>query len=106
MARALRLHLGERTGGYLFESARLDRYSARRVQQVVRAVADEAGIEKRVHPHKLRHTMAKRLRDGGMPVDLLKEMLGHNSVKTTEHYYGTSTARVRDAFDEATDSGG
>ena len=44
---------GKRTVGYLFETNRATRYSPRRVQQIIKETADQAGIAKRVYPHLL-----------------------------------------------------
>ena len=101
LARELRLHLGERRTGYLFPSPRGGPYSKRRVQQVVKEVAAEAGITKRVYPHLLRHTMAQRLADQGMPENLLQRFLGHESPETTQVYYEPSRTNVKRAFREA-----
>ena len=101
LARELRLHLGERRTGYLFPSPRGGPYSKRRVQQVVKEVAAEAGITKRVYPHLLRHTTAQRLADQGMPENLLQRFLGHESPETTQVYYEPSRTNVKRAFREA-----
>jgi integrase/recombinase XerD len=94
LANELRLHLGERRTGYLFPSPRGGEYSKRRVQQIVKEVASEAGIAKRVYPHLLRHTTAQRLADRGMPENLLQRFLGHESPETTQVYYEPSRANV------------
>lgn len=101
LANELRLHLGERRTGYLFPSPRGGAYSKRRVQQIVKEVAAEAGITKRVYPHLLRHTTAQRLADRGMPENLLQRFLGHESPETTQVYYEPSRANVDRAFREA-----
>ncbi len=59
LANELRLHLGGRESGYVFPSPRGGHYSARRLQQLVKEIAAEAGIAKNVYPHLLRHTMAQ-----------------------------------------------
>ena len=101
LARELRLHLSGRRTGYLFPSPRGGAYSKRRVQQIVKEVAAEAGITKRVYPHLLRHTTAQRLADRGMPESLLQRFLGHESPETTQVYYEPSRANVDQAFREA-----
>ena len=101
LANELRLHLGDRRTGYLFPSPRGGEYSKRRVQQIVKEVAAEAGITKRVYPHLLRHTTAQRLADRGMPENLLQRFLGHDSPETTQVYYEPSRANVDRAFREA-----
>jgi integrase/recombinase XerD len=46
----------------------------------------KAGIEKRVHPHALRHSMAFDLMWEGVPVPLIQAQLGHASLATTQRY--------------------
>ena len=53
--------------------------------------------------HALRHTYATRLRDGGMPLNLIARQLGHKHLRTTEHYYvgiddAVSDVMIRDAL--------
>ena len=53
----------------------------------------------RVFPYAFRHTFAQRHADAGTPVDTLKELLGHNTIRTTLGYYRVSAKRKRDAQD-------
>ncbi len=46
----------------------------------------KAGIEKRVHPHGLRHSMSYELMMEGVPVPLIQQQLGHASLATTQRY--------------------
>jgi site-specific recombinase XerD len=61
LAQELRTYLGNRSGGYLFETNRHLPYSPRRLQQIVKATAEQAKIKKRVYPHLLRHSVATTL---------------------------------------------
>lgn len=45
-----------------------------------------AGIAKRVHPHGLRHTMTAELAAEGIPINLIRDQLGHGNVATTDKY--------------------
>ena len=49
-------------------------------------VAAKAGIDKRVHPHGLRDTMAYELMMEGVPVPIIQQQLGHASLATTDLY--------------------
>lgn len=60
--------------------------SASYVRWLMKTLAEKAGIEKRVHYHGLRHTYASYLLDQGVPMHIIKTMLGHASVVITEHY--------------------
>ncbi|MFB6247487.1 MAG: tyrosine-type recombinase/integrase [Salinibacter sp.] len=101
LADELRLHVGERGTGWLFRSRQGGHYSERRIQQIVTSVAEEAGIQKRVYPHLLRHTVAQRLADEGMQDELLRQFLGHEAPETTQRYYKPKRARMKDAFEGA-----
>ena len=56
------------------------------VRTALSRLADGAGIEKRVHPHGLRHTMAYELMMEGIPVPIIQRQLGHASLATTDQY--------------------
>ncbi len=56
------------------------------VRTMLPRLAARAGIEKRVHPHGLRHTMAYELMMEGVPMPIIQQQLGHASLATTERY--------------------
>ena len=101
LANELKLHLGHRRTGYVFPSPRGKTYTPRRIQQLVKELAGEAGIVKRVYPHLLRHTIAQYLADRDMPENLLQKFLGHASPRTTQIYYSPGRMHVKRAFETA-----
>jgi site-specific recombinase XerD len=56
------------------------------VRGLLKRLAAKAGIEKRVHPHGLRHTFAVELEAAGVPVTVISKLLGHSSVAVTARY--------------------
>lgn len=56
------------------------------VREMLKHLARKAGVEKRVHPHGLRHTHASELAREGVPVHYIKRQLGHSSLAITERY--------------------
>ena len=49
-------------------------------------LGSKAGIERRVHPHGLRHTHAAQLAAEGYAMNLIQQQLGHSSLATTSRY--------------------
>jgi site-specific recombinase XerD len=60
--------------------------SDRYVRDLLKRLAAKAGIEKRVHPHGLRHTFADELRRSGLDVVTISKLLGHSSIAVTSRY--------------------
>lgn len=56
------------------------------VRTLLPRLARKAAIDKRVHPHGLRHTHAAELAAEGKPVNLIQAQLGHTSLSTTDRY--------------------
>jgi integrase len=56
------------------------------LRRLLPKLADKAGIDKRVHPHMLRHTRAHELSAEGVPVSVIQKALGHRSIGTTSTY--------------------
>jgi integrase/recombinase XerD len=101
LAQELLTHLGGRGTGYLFETNRHLPYSPRRIQQIVKAVAEGAGIKKRVYPHLLRHSVATTLLERGMPIDQIQKFLGHSKLETTQVYAESTTEMIKESYRRA-----
>lgn len=56
------------------------------VRTLLPRLGRKVGIEKRVHPHGLRHTHAAELAAEGVPMNLVQAQLGHASLSTTDRY--------------------
>lgn len=93
------IYLNGRIRGYLFESNRASKFTKRRIQQIVENAGIKAGIEKRVTPHILRHSIATHLINNGMKLDQVQLLLGHKNPRTTEIYAKTSLECVKQNFD-------
>lgn len=90
LAPKLKLHIAEacETGelGYLFVGRKNACLSVRSVQEIVKQAASKAGIDKKVHPHSLRHSFATHLIEDGYEVCAVQPLLGHSSAETTMVY--------------------
>jgi site-specific recombinase XerD len=56
------------------------------VRNLLRRIGVKAGVEKRVHPHGLRHTHAFELAGEGVPLHVIQQQLGHASIAVTDRY--------------------
>lgn len=85
----------------LFVSKRTGkRLTARRVEQIVARCLQSAGLSGRgFSPHKLRHTAATLMYQGGVDMLALKEILGHENVSTTQIYTHINQQQLRAAVE-------
>lgn len=75
---------------FVFEGQNGLAYTEKSLQQVVKLAAIRAGINFQVTPLCLRHSFATHLIDNGTDIHYVQELLGHQSIKTTEIYTHTS----------------
>jgi site-specific recombinase XerD len=86
---------------FLFESRLKQPYTARRIQQIVRDYADQAGLERTVHPHLLRHQMLTFLTSQGISDAKIQLISGHESRKSLELYQHLSLEAVEKEYQSA-----
>lgn len=85
----------------LFLSIRKQRMSNRAIQHMIEKYLEKAGFDTSVYStHKLRHTAATLMyKYGNVDIRALQEILGHESVSTTQIYTHLDDERLRDAID-------
>lgn len=74
------------------------RLSERAVQMAISRYALEAGLEKRVFPHMLRHSFATHLLDGGADLRVVQELLGHANLSSTQVYTHVTQTQAQKVY--------
>jgi integrase/recombinase XerD len=65
---------------------------------IIKSLAETAGIKKNISPHTFRHSFATHLLEGGANLRAIQEMMGHESITTTEIYTHLDQRFLRDAI--------
>ncbi len=85
----------------LFISRRRTRISNRRVQQIVEDCFKSCGLDNMgLSVHKLRHTAATLMYQNGVDVRVLKDVLGHENLNTTQIYTHVSNSQMQNAMNQ------
>jgi integrase/recombinase XerC len=90
--------LGDRKTNAVFLNHLGGRLTERSVQSILQGYANQVGLDKRVHPHMLRHTFATHLLDGGADLRVVQELLGHASLSSTQIYTHVSQTQARKIY--------
>jgi tyrosine recombinase XerC len=85
----------------IFLGARGGGLNPRRLQENLKGYLIKAGLDADLTPHKLRHSFATHLLDHGADIRVIQELLGHESLATTQIYTKVSQARAAEAYRQA-----
>ncbi|MFI3314525.1 MAG: site-specific tyrosine recombinase/integron integrase [Rikenellaceae bacterium] len=85
---------------YLFLNRRGGVLSRVMVFNIVKELGVKAGIKKKISPHTFRHTYASLLVKGGADIRAVQQILGHESILTTEIYTHIDTSQKRESIDK------
>lgn len=86
-------------GGPLFLNRYGARISQRGIEKIFENVLRRSGLEKHASPHTLRHCFATHLLEEGSDLVTIKELLGHESLQTTQIYTNISRGKMQATYD-------
>jgi integrase/recombinase XerC len=85
----------------LFVNKHGGRLSSRSVRRKVTKYLEQVGLDPEISPHTIRHSFATHLLDNGADLRSVQELLGHQSLSSTQVYTHVSARRSRGAYDKA-----
>lgn len=98
----VRCHLKIKKGNedFLFLNKHGSKLSRVMVFYIIKDLVKKAGIQKTISPHTLRHSFATHLIENGADLRAVQEMLGHESITTTEIYTHISRKQLKETIDK------
>lgn len=89
-----------KSSDFLFLSSRGTILTRVMIFMIIKDLAQKAGIKKSVSPHTFRHSFATHLLKGGADIRAVQEMLGHQSILTTEIYTHLDTEHKHETINQ------
>ena len=98
--REIRVHMKIKPGheDFVFLNRRGTALTRVMIFLIIKDLAQQAGIKKKISPHTFRHSFATHLIEGGADLRAVQEMLGHESITTTEIYTHLDRDYLRDTI--------
>ena len=93
LAKELQEYLHGRENVYVFSKEKP--LTTRNIQKIIFGLRKRAGIQKKITPHTIRHSMATHLLEQGTDIRMIQTLLGHSSLSTTQLYTNISSDQIK-----------
>ncbi|PRX51894.1 site-specific tyrosine recombinase XerD [Salegentibacter salegens] len=84
----------------LFLNRRGNQLTRAMIFTIIKRLAEKAGIQKKISPHTFRHSFATHLLENGADLRAIQQMLGHESITTTEVYMHVDRKHLREVMEQ------
>lgn len=88
-----------RSQKYVFHKSKDSRFTGSYISKRFKAAVRKAGLNEKIHFHSLRHTFGTELGLSGVPITVIRDLMGHSTVAVTEIYSHTNIASLIKAID-------
>lgn len=93
-----KLFLDGLTSDYLIVGNKKEKLTTRRIEQIINELIEKTSLKLNITPHMFRHTFATHLLDQGCDLLAVKEMLGHESLSSTEIYTHVTNEHLKEIY--------
>lgn len=96
-----RVSLSKKPNNFLFLNNDGNNISRQGFFKIFKKICLEAGINKNISPHSIRHSFASHLLENGLDLRYVQELLGHENIETTQIYTHISNSKLKDIYNNA-----
>jgi len=93
--------IANKNNEYLFLNNKGSKLTTRGLEFILKSIEKKSGCYMNLHPHKLRHSFATKLLSNGADLRMIQELLGHESIGTTQIYTHVTFNEMQKTYNEA-----
>lgn len=93
-----RVNLPGKNSPLVFPNRKGKAFTRQAISDLVHKYNEKAGIDKNVHPHTLRHSIATHLHENGADLMTIRDLLGHEDISTTQIYTHITITHLKNIY--------